>query len=192
MNSATVMASPDPPADRDLLIRLGEGDRRAGDQLQRRMDPGLRKFFASKVVAADSDDLMQQVWVALGETLRRTPACPSHLSVRAYILGIARHVLFRWLRNKYRSEQTDPIHSSIARLDPSLSQVVGDKLAAERMIRALQQLPLETQVLLEFRYTHEMTVPEIAALHDVPEGTIKSRLARARAELEQLLSRPEF
>lgn len=74
----------------------------------------------------------------------------------------------------------------------SCSQVVDDKLAAERMIRALQQLPLETQILLEFRYTHEMTVPEIAALLDVPEGTIKSRLARARAELEQILSRPEL
>lgn len=186
------MTAPPPhPSDRDLLTRLGEGDRRAGDQLQRRMEPSLRKFFASKAFA-DSDDLVQQVWVALSETLRRTPACPSQLSVRAYILGIARHILFRWLRNRYRSEQTDPIHSSIAKLEPSLSQVVSDKLAAERMIRALQHLPLETQVLLEFRYTHEMTVPEIAALHEVPEGTIKSRLARARAELEQILSCTEF
>lgn len=191
MNSATVMASSDPPADRDLLVRLGEGDRRAGDQLQRRMEPCLRKFFASKAVAVDSEDLVQQVWVALGETLRRTPNADPQISVRAYILGIARHVLFGWIRNKYRAERTDPVHSSIAQLDPSLSQLVGNKLAVERMIRALQQLPLETQVLLEFRYTHEMTVPEIAALHGIPEGTVKSRLARARTELEQILSRPE-
>jgi RNA polymerase sigma-70 factor (ECF subfamily) len=191
MNSATVTAPLDPPSDRDLLIRLGDGDRRAGDQLQRRMEPCLRKFFASKVIAADNEDLVQQVWVALGETLRRSPNAHPQLSVRAYILGIARHVLFRWIRSRYRAEQPDPIHSSIAQLEPSLSQIVGDKLAAERMIRALQQLPLETQVLLEFRYTHEMTVPEIAALHSIPEGTVKSRLARARAELEQLLSHPE-
>lgn len=173
-----------------LLERLAQGDRRAGDLLSRRMQPRLHAFFVSKAGPGDLEDLQQQVWTALGETLARQGVAGVRTAVHAYLLGIARHVLFRWLREKYRRVQTDPIDSSIMQLDPSLSQAVGDRLAAQQMTRALQQLPVDTQVLLEFRYIHEMSVPEIAVLYGVPEGTIKSRLARARGLLEQTLARP--
>lgn len=188
MNSATMLLHHE-PKDADLLGLWLHGDRRGGDQLFRRLQPVLHTFFAHKARPADVEDLVQQVWVALGETLRRQALRTLRISVRAYILGVARHVLFRWLREKHRTSLMDPIDSSITQLDPSLSQLVGERLAAQRMKRALQQLPLDTQVLLEFRYLHEMPVPELAVLYEVPEGTIKSRLARARGLLGQFLEK---
>lgn len=191
MNSGTLVPSTIHLSDVELLERWARGDRRAGDIVFRRLQPHLRTFFASKAGVDAVEDLVQQVWVALAETLSRGERPQLRLSVRCYLLGIARHVLFRWLRERYRSEPFDPMSSTIARLEPSLSQVVGDRLAAQKMIRALQRLPLETQVLLEFRYVHEMKVPELAVLYELPEGTIKSRLARARAHLEQTLAELE-
>ncbi len=191
MNTATIDLRPerDPRLDQDLWNRWTGGDAGAGRQLSRRMLPVLRSFFASKILAADVEDLVQQVWLELGETIRRRRLPELTASVRAYLLGIARHVLFRHLSRRTRDERIDPVTSSIAVLEPSLSQAVGRQLQAQRMLRALHRLPLDIQVLLELRYVQELTTPEIAVLYDIPDGTAKSRLARARRLLDDELKR---
>lgn len=193
MNTATIDLRPerDPRLDQDLWNRWTGGDAGAGRQLSRRMLPVLRSFFASKILAADVEDLVQQVWLELGETIRRRKLPELTASVRAYLLGIARHVLFRHLSRRTRDERIDPVTSSIAVLEPSLSQAVGRQLQAQRMLRALHRLPLDIQVLLELRYVQELTTPEIAVLYEIPDGTAKSRLARARRLLDDELKRDE-
>jgi len=54
---------------------------------------------------------------------------------------------------------------------------------------ALRSLSTECQRLLALRYRDELSVAEIAATLAVPEGTIKSRLHGARAQLERALER---
>lgn len=193
MNTATLeptMTSA-PSEDHALWQRWNSGDAEAGRALTRRLQPVLRSFFASKAIAADVDDLVQQVWLALAETRRRSRDATIHTTVRAYLLGIARHILFRHIRRRAPDALKDPMDSSIAALEPSLSQVVGRQLQAQRMVRALQSLPLELQILLELRYVQELTTPEIAALYEIPDGTVKSRLARARRSLDEALQRGE-
>lgn len=176
-----------PDEDRALWRRWLGGDAEAGGALSRRLNPVLRSFFASKVVASDVEDLVQQVWLALSETLRRHRDVEITTTVRAYLLGVARHVLFRHIRQRARGDAIDPIQSSIAALEPSLSQIVGRELEAQRMLRALQRLPVDVQILLELRYVQSLTGPEIASLYAIAEGTVKSRLARARRLLEDEL-----
>jgi len=193
VNTATLEAKVErgPRDDRTLWLSWVGGDVEAGRELSRRLLPVLRAFFASKALASDVDDLVQQVWLELGETLRRHTQIEFSTSVRAYLLGIARHVLFRHIRGRARGEKVDPVDSSIAVLEPSLSQAVGRQLQAQRMLRALQRLPLEMQVLVELRYVQELSNPELAVLYAIPEGTVKSRLARARRMLNDELKRVE-
>lgn len=181
------MPATSPDSDLLLLARWCEGDARAGDALSRRHWGALQQFFRTKARAEDIDDLAQQVWVALGETRRRHGAHGVHSSFRAYLFGIARHVLFAHLRSRHRLTQVDPLEGSIAGLEPTLSRVVGERMEAERMMHALQRLPVDTQVLLELRYFNSMSLPELAALYEAPLGTIKSRLARGREALEAIL-----
>lgn len=185
MNLATHMQPPD-DSDPELLIRWREGDPRAAAQATRRYAAAMRQFFRTKVQAGDVDDLVQQVWVALGEAQGR--GAEVRTSLRGYLYGIARHVLFGHLRARHREAAVDPIASSIAALEPSLSQVVGQRVAAERMMLALQGLPVDTQVLLELRYFTSMSTAELAALYEVPAGTIKSRLSAARKLLEAAMA----
>ena len=187
MNTASIETRMSPDEDRALWRRWLSGDAGAGGALSRRLHPALRSFFASKAVAGDVEDLVQQVWLALGETLRRHADVEIATSVRAYLLGIARHVLFRHIRQRSRADAIDPIESSIAALEPSLSQIVGRELEAQRMLRALQRLPVDTQILLELRYVQNLTSVELASLYAIAEGTVKSRLARARRQLEDEL-----
>lgn len=93
-----------PDEDRALWRRWLGGDAEAGGALSRRLNPVLRSFFASKVVASDVEDLVQQVWLALSETLRRHRDVEITTTVRAYLLGVARHVLFRHIRQRARGD----------------------------------------------------------------------------------------
>jgi RNA polymerase sigma-70 factor (ECF subfamily) len=184
MNLATVSG---PPADDDLALfaRWRGGDARAGAALALRYRAALRQFFRTKARPEDIDDLTQQVWVALGEH-RGTD--PIRTSLRAYVFGIARHVLFAHLRARYRAGAVEPVSSTIAALDPSLSQAVDARIQAQRMTLALQSLPVDTQILLELRYFSHLSTRELAAMYDVPAGTIKSRLFHARKLLDAELA----
>lgn len=180
------------PPDLTVFVQWATGDRRAGDELFRRFTPVLQQFFRTKVRPEDIGDLIQQVWIALSETLRNRSEPGITTSVRAYIYGVARHLLYRHLRRKYRADSSnvDPLSSSIAALDPSLSTEIGKRLASQRMLLALQRLPIDTQTLLELRYVNELSTTELASVYGIPVGTVKSRLSHARHALELEIQRP--
>ena len=162
------------------------GDARAGDLLFRRFAVGLQQFFRNKVRPEDVDDLVQQVWVELSATRQRGGCAGIRTTVRAYLFGVARHVLCRYIQRRYCRETVDIdlLRSSISSLDPSLSTAIGEQMEAQRMEVALQRLPVETQILIELRYVNGLTTTELAGLYEIPVGTIKSRLAHARLALE--------
>lgn len=176
-------------ADEILLARWRGGDTRAGDTLARRYVDILRKFLHTRVRPEDIEDVIQQVWIGISTSVGNPAAAEIHASLRSYVFGIARHTLFRHLRSRYQTGDADPIDSSIAALTPSLSQTIGERLEVERMIQALQCLPVDVHILLELRYFNQMSMAELAAVYRVPVGTIKSRLANARRQLDLAMRR---
>lgn len=189
MNTAT-MPILDGEPDLALLERWRGGDARAGNELSRRFKTPLHQFFRTKVRPEDIDDLIQQVWVALSETMAAGSQLSVRLTLRAYVFGISRHILFRYIRTRHRLDALDPLERSIVSLEPSLSQVVAERVETQRMLLALQALPIDTQILLELRYFAAMSTAELAALYACPTGTIKSRLSHARKLLEAAIDAP--
>ena len=60
----------------------------------------------------------------------------------------------------------------------------------ELLKNALQGLPLEFREAMVMRELEGLSYLEIASVAGVPVGTVMSRLARARARLQQILARP--
>ena len=60
----------------------------------------------------------------------------------------------------------------------------------------MRRIPVDCQVVLELLYWEELTTVEMAAVLEIPEGTVKSRLRRGRALLreaiEALASSPDL
>jgi RNA polymerase sigma-70 factor (ECF subfamily) len=79
-------------------------------------------------------------------------------------------------QNKHEQEYLD----SLPKDEPIAEDSTPLKLDAATFDSALQQelarLNEAQQMLFELRFTQELSVPEIAAIIDIPEGTVKSRL----------------
>ena len=98
-------------------------------------------------------------------------------SFRAWIFTIA----YNLCKNTYRQNQHEQEYlDSLPTDEPIAEDSTPLKLDAATFDSALKQelarLNATQQMLFELRFTQELTVPEIAAIIDIPEGTVKSRL----------------
>lgn len=171
--------------DRDLLLAWRSGDAAAGQQLiERHLEP-IHRFFSNKVSGA-TDDLVQKTFLACVEAVE---AFEGRASFRSYVFGIARNVLHRHYRDRHQA--FDPLVVSMSALaadDRSPADRVTDREEQRLLLRALRALPLELQTLLELAYWEGLPDRELAEILEVPAGTLKSRLRKARQQLEQLMS----
>ena len=108
------------------------------------------------------------------------------------VANVARDELRRRKRRPQRSldeARDDPDRPSLDPVDtgpsPESEAVRGDLRAA--LERALQELPEEWRLIVVLSDVHGLSCEEIAARFDIPLGTVKSRLSRARGRLRDLL-----
>lgn len=168
-----------------LLAAWRGGDGRAGRTLFTRHVDGVSRFFLSKV-ASGVDDLVQRSFLAL---LERSGEIPAGVPVRAYLFGIARNLLLRRFRDEYRDGRFDELRSSVADLGSSPSALVGQRQQLMVLHVALQSLPLDLQIALELFYWETLSAGEIGVVLGLPEGTVRSRLRRARELLAEAVQR---
>ncbi len=178
--------------DLELLKAWHAGSQAAGTSLYRRHEAPLRRFFASKAPPQDTDELVQQTWMAMTKNQRKAGAAdgaPQIQSVRAYILGVARHVVFGYYRKNGQKTEFDPEIDNIAAIAPSVSQQLSLRRNIKRLELAMQSLPIDFQLIAEAFYIEEFTGPELAEMFNLPEGTIRSRIKRAKATIDELMRR---
>ena len=135
----------------------------------------------------DADDIVQEAfmraWRAF-DSLRNPDA-------RAWLLAIVRNCHLSALADRQRraheplTEEHEAEPALIAALpDPETSSIERDE---QRLLaRLIAALPEEQREVVLLREMEDMSYREIAAVAEVPMGTVMSRLARARAALKAL------
>ncbi len=160
------------------------GDVRAADTLLRRYFDELWRFFRNKVDDA-AEEMIQRTMTAL---LKTPTQFRGECSFRTYLFRIAKSELYRYYRERQRSsERVDFGSVSVADMGASPSSVVARREHERALLLALRRIPLESQILLEWHYWEDLTMTEIADSLEIPVGTAKSRIRRARERLEQAL-----
>lgn len=170
-------------ADEALLAAWRAGEARAGRALFTRHVDGITRFFLSKL-STGVEDLVQRTFLALLEKTELPPG----VGLRPYLFGIARKLLLRRLRDEYRAP-FDPLTRSAADLQSTPSAILDRRAQVQALYRALQTLPIDLQIAVELFYWESLTAPEIGAVLDLPEGTVRSRLRRGRELLAEALGR---
>lgn len=167
--------------DIDLLDQWKAGDQTAGEQLFERHFDALYRFFRNKV-GDDSEELLQRALMACVE---QRDKFRGESSFRSFMFGVARIELLNYFKRKGRlKRQANPLETSVHDLKPSPSIMVADKEEQRLLLEALRRIPLDLQIAIELYYWEELTTNEIAEVLEIPTGTVKSRLRRAREHLE--------
>jgi RNA polymerase sigma-70 factor (ECF subfamily) len=175
----------DSRSDQILLDAWRGGDENAGSLLLRRHFDAVARFLERRVDSESLPDLIQASFVALVESRERIP---EDVRFRAYLLGIARNkMLMHHRQRRYTIDDgelvAEPAGHSVLR--PSRAAAAREE---ERLLlQALSKLELDLQIALELFYWEGMGTPDIACALEIPRGTVKTRLARARRQLKALI-----
>lgn len=140
---------------------------------------------------ADACDLTQQtfyLWAAKGHQLR------DHSKVKSWLFT----TLHREFLEKVRKQSRFPHHelSEMSEELPNVSPELVNRLDGAVVRQALAQLDDLFQAPLALFYLEDYSYKEIAAILEIPLGTVKSRIYRGLAQLQQILRtktiRPTF
>jgi RNA polymerase sigma-70 factor (ECF subfamily) len=176
--------------ERELVEKARLGDRVAFDALVRiRIDAVYRTSLAILGDASDAADVTQETFVSAWchrNALRDSPLFDAWLG--RINVNACRQQLRRRGRTKVREVRLlDPDDVGEP---PSDDLAIDDRTAdADAFDRAFARLSVDDRALLVLHHLQERPVAEIAAALGSPEGTIKSRLHRARAALESALAK---
>ena len=181
--------------DEELMQRVGsKDDDRAYDELYHRHARRLMGFFfrqtgGNEPLAADlTQDAFMRVWTARD----KFQVSGSKFQVSCFhtwLLTIA----YNLLKNHYRHSEHEKDYESFATqtLEEASDNNIIDQLDQQAfdqaLSRLLEKMPPESRLLFSLRFEEELTVPQIAVVMAVPEGTVKSRLHILTQSLKQKL-----
>ncbi|MGA8025498.1 MAG: sigma-70 family RNA polymerase sigma factor, partial [Bryobacteraceae bacterium] len=112
-----------------------------------------------------------------------------------WLSRVTRNLLVDHYRRTKHDRVTDAIEDKLAVLEEKTAQhsrtdgMLAGREAGELLQLALQKLSPELREAVILRDLQELEYREIARVLNVPEGTVKSRLNRGRAELARVLRR---
>jgi RNA polymerase sigma-70 factor (ECF subfamily) len=184
-----------------LVRRCLAGDTTAWEEIVQRYHRRIYNLcyrFAGS--ADDAQDLTQEVFIKMYRTLNTYDL--ERGALMTWVTTITRNLLvdhFRKTKNQRLTDSIDSVASEHEDAAP-LSERIPDKNPApdagvqsretrETVHRALQKLSPELREAVILRDLQDMDYREIAVVLKVPEGTVKSRINRGRAELGRLLQR---
>jgi RNA polymerase sigma-70 factor, ECF subfamily len=136
-------------------------------------------------------DLVQDTYV---RALKAKNSLRPDSNIKSWLFTILRNIWLNYLRHERSGPKIAELDSddNLAELSVADSEDPYDlyvkKLQREQVRAAIQQLPLDFREIIILREYEELSYSEIASVLQCPVGTVMSRLARARAKLESLLS----
>ena len=175
--------------DRDLVGRARQGDREAFTQLIVQYQVPLYNM-ALRMVSSreDAADITQEAFLRAWEKIRSLRDAP----FKSWLFQIAVNLCYDHFRRGRRlgvmpdEEQGGKIVGlGIAMPDPQERAEANER---GRVVReSIEALEHDMRTALILRDINGMTYDEIAGMTGVPLGTVKSRIARARAQVQQQL-----
>ena len=174
---------PERVLDELLVMRCQDGDAEAFETLvgrwQKRLWRHARRLTDDHAAAWD---VVQETWLAMVKGIRRLRD-PATFGPWAY--GIVSRKCADRVRRRTRERRLEAgLRERVEASDERFRRDDDDR--AETLASAVRRLTGDQQAILSLRYAEGFSIRQIAEALDLPEGTVKSRLHHARAELKRL------
>jgi RNA polymerase sigma factor (sigma-70 family) len=184
-----------------LVRRCVSGDAAAWEEIvqkyHRRIYNICYRFAGS---ADDAQDLTQEVFIKMYRTLNSYDV--DRGAFMTWVTTMTRNLLVDHFRKTKQDRLTESLDTTASEHEdavppgeripdhgPAPDSRVQSREAGETVHVALQKLSPELREAVILRDLQDMDYREIATVLKVPEGTVKSRINRGRAELARLLQR---
>ncbi len=183
----------------DLILRCQQGiapDRLAFAELIRRYQPYVEKLLSYLAPDwQDRADLAQEVWIRVYRKIKRVK---EPVKFKGWLRSIITNLFYDELRKRKRRKpplSLDAPHEmedgeigwKIASDYPIPSDDLTTREFYGKLKLALAELPESSRYIIVLREIEGLTYDEIAKITEVSLGTVKSRIARARAKLQTIL-----
>jgi RNA polymerase sigma-70 factor, ECF subfamily len=182
-------------SDANLIERAATGDLEAFNQLVLRYQ-NLAYSHAYGMLGnpAQAEDATQESFIKAFQAINTFRGA----SFRAWLLKIVTNSAYDVLRRSHRhptqpllpeDENGEELESAAWLVDPSadVQEVVEQHELSQQVYQALGELPEAFRSVLTLIDVNEMDYTEAAQALNIPLGTVKSRLARARLQMQQKL-----
>ncbi len=184
-----------------LVRRCVDGDVVAWEEIVQRYNRRIYNIcyrFAGS--GDDAQDLTQEVFIKMFRTLSSYDV--ERGAFMTWVTTITRNLLVDHFRKSKQDRMTDsldaapsehedamPLSEKIEDKAPTADISVQSRETRELVHSALQKLSPELREAVILRDLQDLDYKDIATVLKVPEGTVKSRINRGRAELARLLQR---
>jgi RNA polymerase sigma-70 factor, ECF subfamily len=169
--------------DRTLLARHVDGDRDAFAELVRHHQDRLWRVALRTL--GNPDDAADAVQEALVSAYRAAGSYRGDAAVTTWLHRIVVNACLDLVRRR-AARPAAPLDESVTGL-PAVDSLTPRE-TAQQVLAALRQLPIEQAAAVVLVDVEGFPVAEAAGILEVPEGTVKSRCARARGRLAVLLA----
>ena len=129
----------------------------------------------------DGEDILQEACV---RAFNGFSSLTGEDSFRAWLISIGRNLVNDYYRKKARTDEVP--------FDEAVQYVTVNRSLADIVSETLYMLDEEEKKLLEMYYWQNMSIKEIGTVLNIPEGTVKSRIASARKSFEIMYPREEM
>lgn len=173
--------------DEQLMLRAARGTDSAFEELYNRHARRLQGFFARRL-GSDADlapDFMHDTFLRL---YAARASYREGRSFKPWLYTIAYNLCKNHFRNQFtmvHSDRDEPVQESDIVLDMDAA------ILHDALLEVLSQLPQPYAILFSLHYEEELTVPQIAQIVALPEGTVKSRLHKTMNIIKKQLKQYE-
>ena len=178
----------------DLLLLAKNGDGRAFEHIVLATESAVYNLALSLLKRKeDAEDVTQETYLRLWRTISEATI----ESPKSYILRTARNLALDLIRKKSKRDDTDTVvqgedeefEIELEDTDPASRPDLAylQKMEREAVRESINELPTSARELIILRDLEGLPYSEIANLLGIAEGTLKSKLFRARERLRQII-----
>jgi RNA polymerase sigma-70 factor (ECF subfamily) len=143
-------------------------------------------FFAERDIASD---VTQEIFIKIYHNLEKFR---EEKNFSSWIFTISRnYCIDYWRKNKKFLMNSQELDEKVSASQPTPEENLLRESEIETLRKKISQLEPDLRLILILRDIHDLSYQEIAEKFSIPEGTVKSRINRARLRLAQEYTRGE-
>ena len=182
--------------DFNLVSKAKDGDKKAYAELMQRYKDSI--YFMALKMVNNKDDAMDLTVETFGKAFENLDKYKPDFAFSTWLFRIATNNCIDFIRKKrlnvvslhtLSEEDSEEKHMQVRAegLNPEENSI--KKQESEKLKNIVEQLPIRYRKLIILRYYDEQSYEEIAKQLDIPLGTVKAQLFRARDLMANIINR---